>query len=356
MSTGENYKILKLSDAEEWKEEFKRLPESQQDVYYLPEYYSVFEKREFGTALCFLFKLNGERAMYPFIINNVNALGFRLDDEYYDIQGAYGYNGVVSSSYDPRFVEEFRVNFDKFCHSRKIIAEFVRFNPIIENQRFFSSFMEIIPEMDNVILDLSDEDYLYSSYEHSTRKNIKKAVRENLQVLIKEGNQITDQDKNQFFDIYISTMKRNNADDYYFFSKGFFDTLFTELIDNVVLGFTEINGKPISTEIVTFGQKYAYSYLGGTLSDFFPLRPNEILKHELNLYLRSAGHVKYCLGGGTPGVIRYKKAFSKNGLVPFCIGKKIHNQQTYDIVCQQWEKNRNDKVSKYQHFLLKYHY
>ena len=37
---------------------------------------------------------------YPYIEGKLNTLGYELDDIYYDIQGAYGYNGALTNCDD----------------------------------------------------------------------------------------------------------------------------------------------------------------------------------------------------------------------------------------------------------------
>jgi hypothetical protein len=102
-------KILDLSQKKEWKKYLELLPISQQDIYFTPEYYELYEKNGDGKAQCFIFEDNGNIALYLFFINSVNELGYKLNNEYYDIQGAYGYNGVISSSYNIEFRRKFSV-------------------------------------------------------------------------------------------------------------------------------------------------------------------------------------------------------------------------------------------------------
>ena len=90
------YKVFRLEDKSLWRESFSSLPLNQRDIYYTPEYYSLYEKNGDGRACCFVYEENGECVLYPFLINSVNELGYELDGEYFDIQGAYGYNGMVS--------------------------------------------------------------------------------------------------------------------------------------------------------------------------------------------------------------------------------------------------------------------
>ena len=114
---------------------------------------------------------------------------------------------------------------------------------------------------------------------------------------------------------------------------------------------------PISCELVLHNGNIAYSYLGGTLSEYFSFRPNDILKHKLILKLKEIGLRYYCIGGGIKsgdGIYRYKRSFAKLGEYDFYIGKKIHNEKIYQEVCQAWENKYPDKQEDYKNFLLKY--
>ncbi|MDX9918331.1 MAG: hypothetical protein RBT15_10035, partial [Gudongella sp.] len=84
-----NFKILDLSDSKEWNDCFDRLDISQQDIYFTPEYYTLFEKLGEGKAHCFVYTENGEIAIYPFLLNSLKDLVFTGYAEYFDIQGAY---------------------------------------------------------------------------------------------------------------------------------------------------------------------------------------------------------------------------------------------------------------------------
>lgn len=55
-----------------------RLPMGQQDVYFTPEYYALYEQNGDGRTCCFVFEKDGEVVLYPFLMNSVNALGYNL--------------------------------------------------------------------------------------------------------------------------------------------------------------------------------------------------------------------------------------------------------------------------------------
>lgn len=95
--------ILNLSDSCDWKEALAAFPSNKRDVYFTPEFYSLYQNYGDGEARCFVFEQDGEGVLYPFLINPITTLGYKLDKEYYDIQGAYGYNGIITSSEDADF-------------------------------------------------------------------------------------------------------------------------------------------------------------------------------------------------------------------------------------------------------------
>jgi len=349
------YKILTLSSSSEWKYYFFLLPEDRQDIYYTPEYYELYEKNGDGKAQCFVFEKDDEIALYPFLINSVNSLGYNLGKQYYDIQGAYGYNGVASSSDNKAFIEAFSSAFQEYSQETNIISEFTRFNPIIKNH-FFSRFLEIIYDRDNVFVNLNLDDFEKESYKYSTQKNIKKAKRNLLSCVAFKGTEVNKSTLLDFIDIYYLTLDRNIAEKYYYFSLNFFESIFSNLAKNCTLYFVSYQGKYISTELVLHGKKIAYSFLGGTLSENFDLRPNDLLKDYIIKDLKYKELKIFCLGGGSDGVLKYKMTFARNGVIPFYIGKKVYNQVIYDEVINQWELKFPEKKVQFNNRILKYRY
>lgn len=352
------YKILNLVQKDKWNGYLSKLPIDQQDIYFTPEYYELYEKNGDGKAQCFVFENNGKIALYPFLINSVNQLGYKLDKEYFDIQGVYGYNGVATSSSDNAFVKNFFDVFNEYCNENNIVAEFTRFNPILKNHKFFTN-ENIFKVNQNIILDLTINDIWMNAYERSARKNINKAIRNELEVKFFTGSEITSDYIQKFVCIYKNTMVRNSADDFYYFKDEYFEKFAKKLGKNTLFFFTSKNEKIISCELVLLSKKTGYSFLGGTDPKSFEFRPNDILKHKIINILKQNKYDYFCFGGGiklNDGVFNYKKKFAKNGSFDFYIGKKIHNKEIYDDVIKQWEKRTPEKISEYKNFLLKYRY
>jgi len=350
--------FITLDNKHLWDKAYNSLPLRLQDIYYTSDYYSVYEKSSYSKAVCFIFNEGTNIFFYPFLLSEVNGKFTGLNEKFYDIEGAYGYNGPLVNNDDGVFIQKANHFFCETCKKNNIIAEFTRFNPVLKNHAF-ANYMKIIHANNNIVLDLNINDIWKVAYEHSTRKNINKAERSGLTNYHVTGKDISENEMHSFLNIYYSTMKRNNAGEEYYFSESYFKEIIKEIPDNSIFVFTVFDNKIVSCELVLTGNQIGYSFLGGTLPDFFSLRANDILKNHIILALKQNGLDYFCLGGGTSiddGIFKYKKCFAKDGTTGFFIGKKIHNQKVYNTVIANWGSFNPEKEEKYKHHLLKYKY
>lgn len=355
-----SYKILTLNDSEEWNNLLAKLPTEQQDIYYTPEYYSLYENYGDGKAMCFVFEKDGGIALYPFLINSVNALGYDLDKEYYDIQGAYGYNGVLIDSNEPSFIDDFYKKLDTYCEENNIIAEFSRFHPLIENQKYAQNYMQVLFDRETIVVDLTkgyDEIWL-KEYSSKNRNKIRKAQKtgHSSRIIAKPSRQEIE----QFISIYYSNMKMAGAEEYYYFNNDFFYNIFTQLKKHVLLiNIEDNNGQVVcSTIFFHYGEFFHYHLSGRTANADNSV--NNFLLDEAVKYSQSLGAKTFHLGGGRSSdsddsLLKFKSNFS-NKRFSFYIGKKIHNPDIYNKVISNWEMKYPEKTEKYKNYLLKYRY
>ncbi len=351
---------LDLKNKELWNQYWSRLSENRRDIYFSPDYYEIYEKKGDGIAKCFVFEKGDDFLLYPFLLNDIARYGYvDADLTYYDIEGVYGYNGAVATTNDITFLTNFENQFLEFCQALHIIAEFTRFNPIYENQALFG-YLNVVQKNKNVVVDLglSHEKIWSKSYDCSVRKSINKAKRHNLQTIILSGLEIEGtQYLSQFIDIFHATLDRNAATPSSYFDDAFIKSLICRLGARVLFCFTLLEGRSVSTELVLLSSQVGYSFLGGTLEEAFEFRPNHHLKNTLILRLKEMGCHFYCIGGGKnmdDGIFRYKNTFAVNGVRPFYIGIKIHNEKIYHDVCRRWSLENPEKNAAYHDAFFKY--
>lgn len=347
--------ILDLTKAHQWTSYLKMLPFEQQDIYYTPEYYSLYENIGDGKAICFVFENNGNIALYPFLINSVNDLGYDLNKPYFDIQGAYGYNGVVSSSYNRAFIEAFYKEFDRYVYDSNIIAEFTRFHPLLANQKFSVGHLNNIFDRLTIYIDLTDNyETIFNRFERDTKREIRRTFDKYYLEVRKIENDIEIID--QFFPIYQDAMKRVNAVEYMYFNPKYFKQIIQNAKSVLFLAYFE--QKPIAGIIIFYNNYFIHLHLGGALTDFINMAPSERIYSEIVKF----GIEKKCkilhAGGGLSAspddkLLKYKMNFSRS-TAEFYIGKKIHNQQIYNDIVEQWSLKYPEISHKFKNVLLKY--
>jgi len=353
------YEVLTWEDRDRWKHYLSLLPCEQQDVYYLPEYIRLYEEMGNDKAHCFVYRSGNDVALYPFLLGRINDLGYKLDRDYYDIQGAYGYNGVVSTSDDPSFLQGLSDAWRRWCREQNVVAEFIRYNPVLQNENR-CIWAPPIEALDNVLLHLSSYDDIWKhSYHRDVRTSIRKAGEYNLSFSGHFGSDITDGLYDEFKDLYLHTMKRREANSFYLFSDQYYQSLRDLLAANLFIGFAYYEGKAISADMYLHNGINVYGFLSGTLEDFYYTKPNRFLRDEGIKALLGQGFKYLCMGGGlTRGdsTYKYKKAFSMDRHSLFYFGKCIHNPVKYEEVVCQWTLRLRGETGAFKHLTLKYRY
>jgi hypothetical protein len=163
-----------------------------------------------------------------------------------------------------------------------------------------------------------------------------------------------------FIEIYLYSMKMAGADDYYYFKKEYYETLFRKLPENTYLIniLNDENETVCSSIFFKFGNYFHYHLSGRNQK-----ADNSVNNFQIDRaieFAKSKGALQFNLGGGRSSqeddsLLKFKKSFSKKTL-QFYIGKKIHNKAIYENVVNQWEEKNYEKTATYKHLLLKYRF
>ena len=329
--------IIYIDDTERWDSIVKSF--DHYDVYYLSQYAKAFQQIGEGQPLLFYYENDTTKAMNVVMKRDI-ALSKPFKEllpqnEWFDISTPYGYGGFWIEGDDYSSLEK---EYVELCTEKRFISEFIRFHLYSKYIDVFSGTIDCYTN--NVVrsLDLNLSEMIMN-FEHKVRKNVKTAKRLGLKIDIDE----TGKRLKEFLDIYYGTMERRDAGGYYFFPEDFFRTI-NEMHGNYVYIHAVYENKIISTELVLYGKENGYSFLGGTISGYFHLRPNDFLKFEMMKWLKEKGINRFILGGGygkDDGIFRYKKSFAPNGVQKFYVGKRIFNREKYDYLMSLRGKEHN---------------
>ena len=344
-------RLLGLSEQSEWRRYVELLPSSKRDIYFTPEYYSLYQNYGDGDARCFVFEKDGEVVLYPFLINPITPLGYKLDKEHYDIQGAYGYNGIITSSEDEDLIAAFWEVFNAYCHENDIVAEFTRFHPLLNNQRLASPKMKTFFSRHTVALDLTDGDIWMHQISSKNRNMIRKAE--------KEGVNIVESDDYETVRcLYDGTMTDLHAEDFYFFPKSYYEEYKQTFKGESMLCLAMLDGKAIAGSMFMFSDDYAHYHLSARDREYSRYAANNLILWYAIQKAKERGCKWFHFGGGTTGndddsLLKFKKEFSKT-LCEFWIGKRVYNQAVYDQIVEQWKTDYPESYEQNKVKLLGY--
>ncbi len=270
--------------------------------------------------------------LMPFYLRKIDLAS---DMSYFDIISTYGYGGpLFHHDIEGRVLKIFWEMVDDWYEQNNVVSEFIRFN-LINNILEYSG--TLIPTMHNIMGKLIEPELQKKGYHRKVRKNVKRAKRKKLDVVIYDHH-IPKKAFDIFFDIYIDTMKRTEASEEFIYQKQKLEAFIHDCKAICVIAICYKDETPISSELILLSKNYAFSFLGGTITDYFIYRPNDFLKHQLIKWAFEMGFKYFVLGGGhgkDDGIYNYKKSFFPNDVRIFYTGRKIVNQNIYNSLSHE---------------------
>ena len=322
------FNIIDFTNKNKWKEIVEN-----KEIYYQWEYIDAFYKN--GDGEPFLIYAKDENDNYVFnvyfkrdVANDENLKNEISKNEYFDLITPYGYGGVdIIGEKNEKLLQYFFNEFEKFCNNNSIVSEFVRLNPLTNNYELYKNTdYKILNISKTVYIKLENEKQIWNNMESSCRNKIRKA--QNAELIVKSGF-----DRNmfeEFVKIYTETMNRDNAKEYYFFKNDFFESIYKNMKNNAKIYTVYLQGKAINSLIAIYSGENAHYHLSGSSSQYMNLGANNLSLFEAAKDLCNQGYKRFHLGGGYGGddspLLKFKKAFNKNGELNFYIGKKIFNE------------------------------
>jgi hypothetical protein len=313
---------------------FNKLPAAMQSFYFHPQYVindAVYKKDL--QPIFFAQEDNGNIYYHAFHLGRVPGT------VYYDIQSAYGYGGPLFSG-EQSFISECIRNYKKWCFNQKVIVEFIRFHPLLNN--YLNYYGEVKENRQTVYIDLTTQKELLDQFSTRARTAIRKAQKENVRIsMLKSKDNIQ-----QFIDMYVSLMTRKNAEDGYFFNKEYFIEL---LQNNAVYLVSAENdlGEVIGAAIFFISGHIAEYHLSTSNTEGREKNVTNLLIYEFAEYAKKLNIQSLYLGGGTDGSISnsllfFKRGFSKQN-APFFIGNYKHDRTVYEEYKSEYIKRNPEK-------------
>ncbi len=341
--------VYTLENTEQWDNTVKSFKDC--DVYYLSGYVKGFKVHGDGEPLMFYYddqKIRGINVvMKRDIALSPHFKGKLSENTYFDLATPYGYGGWIIEGEGNS--EALFGAYEKWCVENNIVSEFVRFHPVINNQRFSVKAYEVITLSNTVCMDLENEDVIWANFTSKNRNMIRKAQKNNLTVSYGLSKELFD----TFKEIYNATMDKDNATDYYYFGDDFYESILNDLESNAKIFYvTTADGETAASAIMLYEKGKLNYHLSGSRRQYQSLAPTNLLLYGAAVWGAGNGCKTLHLGGGVgsaeDSLLAFKKAFYRGELKTFHIGKKIFNKEIYDMLIEK----RDEKIES--NFFPKY--
>lgn len=333
--------IYTLDQTEEWKSivtSFKNY-----DVYYLPGYVKAFQIHGDGKPLLIYWTENkqasGTRGINVVMKRDVASdkhfsNGQIEKDKFFDFATPYGYGGWLIEDVNDKSLSQLFTDYERWCQDNNIISEFVRFHPMLENQKKCEESYSVIPLGETVAMDLSTPEVIFNNLISKNRNVIRKAEKNDVYIYNGRFPEIF----NKFKDIYNSTMDKDDADSYYYFEDVFYRSILKDLPENAQVFWAEKDGEAIAASIMLATNGYMNYHLSGSVRKYSSLAATNLILYRAALWGCANGYRTLYLGGGVgsgeDSLFKFKKAFYKGNLHRFYIGKKVFDKEKYEKLCE----------------------
>lgn len=327
-------RIIDLAHEEEWNRLVLQFP--QHDVYFTPGYVKAFEKNGDGKPL--LLYYNGENMQALNIVMKRPVPVLRTENpadealrEYFDFTTPYGYGGFLLKGDTGKAEKEALSHaYRDFCRDHKIVAEFNRYHPVIDNAHDMDCLYEVIELGNTVCLDIRSREVIWENFSSKNRNMIRKAVKSGVKVYWGRNEELF----HEFDRIYRGTMDKVGADDYYYFRKEFYESILYDMKENALVFYAKLNDEMIAMSIILFENGRLHYHLSASKREFQGYAPTNLILYEAACFGCGIGAKTFHLGGGLGSrkdhLYHFKKQFNRQEDRAFCIGRLVLDGQAYE--------------------------
>ncbi len=314
------------------------------DIYYLSGYVRAFQIHGDGTPTLLYYDYKDLRAIYVFMKRKTYIEG------YYDSITPYGYGGLLfEGNINTENLHAFYDTYIRAMNNEHIVDNFVRYHPVLKNATTMKEISMVIDLGKTVAMDLTSPEFIWNNITSKNRNIIRKAEKNGIQIHHDHSwERFVD-----FIPIYNATMKKDNAETYYYFEKPFYRSIYQDLAGHYEIFYATLEDKIIAVSIILYANNKMHYHLSGSVFEYRNLAPSNLLLYKAALWGKEQGFTTFHLGGGVgsgeDNLYKFKAAFNRNSDYQFSIGKEIFDQDMYTklVEIRRQQKTQFNAESSY---------
>ena len=304
-------KILGTADREAWLQALRR--SCRHDVYHLPGYHALAERRGEGTARLFTYVEGGYSIALPLLIRPLHGITGLAMEGWNDATSVYGYPGPVFShpAMPAAVLQRFHTALQQRLLSMSVVSIFSRLHPLLAQEPIVGGIGKTVVHGQTIPIDLTPPlETVRAHYRRNHRRDLKALAKLGVTCVRDESLQHLD----AFIAIYREAMRRLDAAPIYDFDRSYFEALLEAWRGAVQLFVCLLDGQPICAGLFTEFEGISQAHLAGTLDEYTGLAPMKMLYDEAVAWAKGRGcHVLH-MGGGIgsrrDSLFNFKTGFS----------------------------------------------
>lgn len=250
----------------------------------------------------------------------------------FDIEPFVGYAGPLSTTHDKNFLADAFKAYSEACRGLNIVAELIRFDPLLNNQVAFLDLhaIDVVPAKQVIIVNCpNDVDELLAEFSQRCRYYVRVGLRRYKFARLEGSAGLL-----EFRALYEASVKRLGSGSSWLFS----DELYLQASRSELFATYGVydGDRLVSAALVIHHPTCSHGMLLGQVDDC-PQGVSELLNFEIARESANRSISHYMLGGGITSapedsLLRFKQKFAKSSSI-FYLGKLLHDGKRYRDLC-----------------------
>jgi CelD/BcsL family acetyltransferase involved in cellulose biosynthesis len=274
------------------------------DFYHLQKYVDLSANQESGVSGAVLVEDGERKFLLPLIVRAINGGGR-------DATSPYGFPGPIGKGLaDQSFVTAAFQEVRRVLAAEGIVSLFVRFHPFL-NPLVPEGVGLVADHGGSVVIDLSQSpELIWQQMRQNHRRQITRSIRSGHAV----GFDESDAGLEIFKSLYRATMRRVEADGYYFFDDAYFDALRSAMGERMRIAVVRVGNEVAAAGLFIEENGIVEYHLSGSDERFATFAPTKLLTHFMTNWARQRGnrwlHLGAGMGAPDDALLHFKSGFS----------------------------------------------